>query len=214
MMQIAFAYSSARFRLSVVQGADRVETVLAARKRLRRFVDGDPRLERFDPERWMDSFTLAENLFFGPVKADRRGSWGPFESRIDTLVEETGLRRAVLSAGLERELGEDGVSLNAHQRRRVALARALLKQPCALVLDGIAAGESQQDRQLRMLLAELLAAQPDDAGGPGALIYAASTPEAAAGADHVIWVSPEDGRVTEGDFAAFSQVDWNESRGR
>ncbi|MGG7566953.1 ABC transporter transmembrane domain-containing protein [Rhodovulum sp. DZ06] len=214
MLQIAFEYSSSRFRLKVVRTDDRKERLLEARRRLRRFAENDPRLERFEFDRWIESFTLAENLFFGPVKAERRGSWASFKSRIDTLVLETGLRKAVLRAGLEREVGDDGVSLNAQQRRRIALARALMKQPGALALEGIADGESSADRGMRRLLAAELAGQSEDVGGPGALIYAAATPEAAQGADHVIWVSPEDGRVKEGEYDAFSQVDWNESRGR
>ena len=214
MLQLSFVYNSARFRLAVVQRDARVEQLLKARQALRKFIDGDPRFERFDESRWMGSFTLAENLFFGPVRLDRRGSWGPFKSRIDTLVEETGLRQDVLRAGLEQPLDVGGVTLNAHQRRRVGLARALMKNPCALAIDGIASGDGPGDRALRKVLAEELADQPDDEIGAGALIYGAATPEAAKDADHVIWVTSGGRAVKEGDRSVFASVDWSEIRGR
>jgi putative ABC transport system ATP-binding protein len=198
----------------VVQRDERLEQLLKARTALRKFVDGDPRFERFDETRWIGSFTLAENLFFGPVRLDRRGSWAPFKSRIDTLVTETGLRQDVLRAGLAQPLDGGGVALNAHQRRRVGLARALMKNPCALAIDGIASGEGAADLALRQALIEELAAQPDDGVGAGALIYGAATAEAAEGADHVIWVLSGGRAVREGDRADFASVDWNEIRGR
>jgi putative ABC transport system ATP-binding protein len=214
MLQLAFVYNSARFRLAVVQRDERLEQLLKARQALRKFINDDPRFERFDESKWISSFTLAENLFFGPVRLDRRGSWGPFKSRIDTLVTETGLRQDVLRAGLEQSLDDGAITLNAHQRRRVGLARALMKNPCALAIDGMASGDSPADRALRGVLADELAAQPADGVGAGALIYGAATVEAAEGADHVIWITSGGAKVSEGDWDAFVSVDWNEIRGR
>jgi putative ABC transport system ATP-binding protein len=198
----------------VVQRDEKVARLLAARAVLRAFVKGDPRFERFDPERWVDSFTLAENLFFGPVRQDRRGSWGAFKAEVDALVSQTGLREDVLRAGLGQSLDDGAVTLNAHQRRRLGLARALMKNPGALALDGIAGGDGAQDRALRALLVEELSSQPQDDVGSGALIYGASEPQAAKGADHVIWVSGGGRSVTEGSWEAFDKIDWNEISGR
>lgn len=213
MMQLAFDYSSARFRLSVVEGADRVGPMLKARAALKKFMEEDDRFERFDDSAWIASFTLEENLYFGPVRTERRGSIAPFKAKVDALVEETGLRPAVIAAGLDQEIGDGGVALNVHQRRRIALVRALMKQPAALALEGFGCSDSRQDVALRALLAAELAAQPEAAGGPGALVYAAASPHAAEGADHLIWVSPRGGRLEEGDGDAFALVDWKESRG-
>jgi putative ABC transport system ATP-binding protein len=214
MLQIAFAYNSARFRLGVVQQDQKVARLLKARAALAKFVNGDVRFERFDRDAWIGSFTLAENLFFGPVRQDRRGSWGPFKSRVDTLVAEIGLRDDVLRAGLGQELDGGAVTLTAQQRRRLGLARALMKNPGALAIDGIAGGATGADRTLRALLWQELSSQPADGVGPGALIYAAGGPEAAEGADHVIWITSGGREVCQGDQAAFAAVDWNEIRGR
>lgn len=189
MVAIAFDYSSARFRLGAMREGDRTERLLAARGRLREAIEADPRFVRFDPEAYVPAFTLAENVFFGPVRQERRDSWGPFKARIDALMEETGLRGPILRAGLDQQVGEGGAALNAHQRRKLGLARALMKNPGALVLDGLAGSESAADRTLRAVLMRELRG--------GALVWGAAREAATAEADHVIRLEPG-GRVTEG----------------
>ena len=137
---------------------------------------------------------MAENIFFGPVKLERRDSWAPFRDRVDALVNELGLRELILRAGMAQPLGEAGTTLNALQRRKMGLARALMKNPGALVLDGIAAGESEADRALRALLRAQLAAQPEG----GALVFGTDREAAATAADHVIRIDRE-GRTSEED---------------
>ncbi len=192
IIAIAFSYSSARYRLGVLRGTERAEALLAARPRLMEFAARDPRFAPFDAEAFHPAFTMAENIFFGPVKLERRDSWAPFRDRVDALVDELGLRELILRAGLAQPLGGGGATLNALQRRKMGLARALMKNPGALVLDGIAAGEADADRALRALLSREL----DGA----ALIYGTDREAAAQAADHVIRIDRQ-GRVTQEDGA-------------
>lgn len=195
MIAIAFSYSSARYRLSVMRGGDRVDALLAAREKLAGLPERDPRFAAFDPDSFHPAFTVAENIFFGPVKIDRRDSWQPFKSRVDALVEELGLRERILRAGVDQPVGDGGATLNAVQRRKLGLARALMKNPQALLIDQIAATDSPGDEALRGLLkSELDAGAPD---GAGALVFGASREEAAQGADHVIRIDGSGG-VSEG----------------
>ena len=194
MIAIAFSYCSARYRLGVMRGTERMDMLLAARPKLREFAARDPRFAPFDPEAFHPAFTMAENIFFGPVKLERRDSWAPFRDRVDALVNELGLRELILRAGMAQPLGEAGTTLNALQRRKMGLARALMKNPGALVLDGIAAGESEADRALRALLRAQLAAQPEG----GALVFGTDREAAATAADHVIRID-RDGRTSEED---------------
>jgi ABC-type multidrug transport system fused ATPase/permease subunit len=50
-------------------------------------------------------------------------------------LEELGLRRAVLDAGLEYMVGPGGKRLTQTQRQKVGLARALLKKPDLLIVN-------------------------------------------------------------------------------
>jgi len=190
MLAIAMDYGAARFRLGVLRGEGREAELVKARPQLRAALAGDPRIVFFDPEEYVPAFSIAQNVFFGPVRVDRRDSWGPFKARVDALVEEIDLRPAILRAGLDQRVGEGGAALNAAQRRKLGLARALMKNPGALLLDGIAAGAGEADLALRALLRREL-------GPEAALVWTTSSAEAAAAADHVIRIDRA-GRVNEG----------------
>ncbi|MEC9432895.1 MAG: ABC transporter transmembrane domain-containing protein [Pseudomonadota bacterium] len=189
MLAIAFAYNSARYRLGVMRESERVEALLAARPRVRAALKDDPRFAGFDPDAYHPAMSIAENIFFGPGRVDRRDSWQPFKSEIDALVEDRGLRGLILRAGVDQQLGDNGVTLNALQRRKLGLARALIKRPAAIVLDGLAMTESGPDRALRDLLRREL--------DGGALIWGAASEAGAEQAEHVIRVDAA-GQVSQG----------------
>lgn len=207
LIAVAFDYCSARYRLSVLRGKGREKLLVEARPRMRRALGGDPRFVFFEEDAYIPPFSLSENLFFGPVRVDRRDSWKPFKARIDILARETGLREEIMRLGLDQPVGDGGVTLNARQRGRLALGRALMKNPGALLLEQIAASDSEEDKALRRLLHREL--------GGGALVHGISRPEAAEGADLVIWVDPDDGGVVkQGSCVEFRQLDGGESKGR
>lgn len=178
LLTIAMDYRPARFRLAVLRAKGREPALVAARPALRKALGDDPRLEFIDETRYMRSFSISENLFFGPVRVERRDSWGPFKRRVDVLVRETGLREDVLRLGLDQPVGEGGMTLNARQRVRLALGRALMKNPAALLLDGVAAGDEQADLDARARLHRAL--------DGGALVWGAATARAARDADAIL----------------------------
>jgi putative ABC transport system ATP-binding protein len=191
MVAIAFDYSSARYRLKVMRTEGREKQVIAARAKLREAVADDPRITPFDETLYIPAFSLSENIFFGPARLDRRDAWGSFAEKIDNLARERNMRDDIVHAGLDQPVGEGGVSLNAMQRRNIALARALLKNPGALILDGFGTGNSEEDVALRQLIRSEL--------GKGALVYGTNRVDRILDADHVILVDASgSGGVREG----------------
>ena len=189
MMGIAFSYCSARYRLGVMRESERVEALLAARPAVRAALKDDPRFAPFDADAYHPAMSIADNIFFGPTRVERRDSWQPFKEKVDALVEERGLRGLILRAGVDQRLGENGIALNALQRRKLGLARALIKHPSAIVLDGLAMSDSGPDQALRALIR-------DEMDG-GAVIWGAASEQGAAQADHVIRVDAN-GHVSQG----------------
>lgn len=72
-------------------------------------------------------------------------------------MEEEGLREPIIFTGFDYHVGVSGSRLSAGQRRKLALVRGLLKNAPVTILDDVAAGPGEDDKQLRRILREILA---------------------------------------------------------
>jgi hypothetical protein len=104
------------------------------------------------------------------------------EHGVGLLVDATaaGLRDDLIRLGLTAHVGSGGSNLSATARRRIALARAMLKRPTLLILDGIAATASRADEALRAAIREDL---PESM-----IVFAAASAEAGADADLIVTI--------------------------
>jgi ABC-type multidrug transport system fused ATPase/permease subunit len=76
-------------------------------------------------EPWLVRGTVAENISFGLARSDR--------ARIEQVTRLACLDG--LPGGLEAEVGYNGARLTPAQRRRLSLARALLRDPSLLLIE-------------------------------------------------------------------------------
>ena len=77
-------------------------------------------------------------LFSGPLRDNLRyGCWEAPAARLDAAVAMAGLEALVreLPAGLDTDMAEAGRTLSVGQKQRIALARAIVRDPAVLVLD-------------------------------------------------------------------------------
>ncbi|GAB4529053.1 MAG: ABC transporter ATP-binding protein [Roseibium sp.] len=154
---LAFKLVPARHRLGVMTD-ELKEEVIAARKRfLEEVVRDNDGFVAFDPDVYLPPLTIEDNLLFGRARVDRRDARRRIDDVIRTIVEETGLRQPIIHAGFGYHVGVAGSRLSAGQRRRIALVRGLLKNAKITILDDIATGMTEEDRQLREGLRQILA---------------------------------------------------------
>ncbi len=87
----------------------------------------------------------------GLIDNIRYGSWDAPQRRVDQAVALTGLETVIraLPAGLETSMAEAGRELSVGQKQRIALARAVLRDPPVLILDeATSALDSDTERQI------------------------------------------------------------------
>jgi putative ABC transport system ATP-binding protein len=132
---LAFRIVPARHRIAEI-GPDLAQKIVDGRPLFRKHLDdGSGRYVPFDPEVYIGSLTLEDNLLFGKVRVDRRGARDRIDAFVRDTVAELGLRQPVARAGLEFQVGVAGSRLTTGQRRRIGVARALVKRPSLAVFD-------------------------------------------------------------------------------
>ena len=137
LIRLALRLIPARHRLGRIDEPF-VTKVLAAR---RRFAETLPpalaaSFVPYDRERYFADGSLLDNLLFGKVVATSSLAVKKVNAIVEELLEAEGLRALVLEVGLDYHVGLFGGRLSLPQRQRMSLARALLKRPDILILDG------------------------------------------------------------------------------
>lgn len=156
LVGLAFKLVPARHRLGIMTDELKAEVIEARKQFQERVVGNSENFVGIDPETYLPPLTIEDNLLFGRARVDRRDARQRIDQVIRSLVEEMGLREPIMYAGFGYHVGVAGSRLSAGQRRRLALVRGLLKNARITILDDIATGLNDEDRDLRATLRELL----------------------------------------------------------
>jgi ABC-type multidrug transport system fused ATPase/permease subunit len=92
-------------------------------------------VEFFDPERYNSAASVQENVLFGTIVRGESGSRERVHTVITEVLDELGLRGALIEVGLDYPVGTGGSRLSEGQRQKLAIGAAILKRPDLLALN-------------------------------------------------------------------------------
>jgi putative ABC transport system ATP-binding protein len=112
-------------------------------------------IEFFDAARYNSAATLADNILFGKIVTGQAEAGPRITALVRELLDELGLRPLVVTIGLDYQVGVGGARLPVADRQKVALVRAMIKNPVLLVIDQAIAplDPGSQSRVLERVLA-------------------------------------------------------------
>lgn len=136
LISLPFKLIPARHRLDLID--DRMmERILEAR---RAFAEGLPedlkdKVAFFDVDAYNPAASLQDNILFGKLAYGQAQSAAKVGVLIGDVVGGLDLRETVISVGLDFQAGIGGARLSPAQRQKLAIARALIKNPDLLILN-------------------------------------------------------------------------------
>lgn len=138
LIELALSYVETRHRLQLVT-PQLQQRVLRARESFRRHLPQSyaEHIEFYQPDRYMASGTLRDNLLFGRVASDEPDAIARVREVAAEALRELALDVDVNRIGLAHPIGPSGRLLQPEQRASLALARALMPMSAVVVLDGV-----------------------------------------------------------------------------
>ncbi len=135
-MALPFKLVTERHRLGLIDAE--LETRLLEARRI--FAENLPRHYRdavafFAADEYNPPASVLDNILFGKLIYGRPRARERIAALIGEVVDVLSLRRTLIDLGLDFEIGIGGSRLPPAQRQRLALARALLKQPDLMIVD-------------------------------------------------------------------------------
>lgn len=156
LLDLPFKLIPARHRLGLIDDA-LSQKLLAARAYFRENLPETLKdnIEFFDPERWNHATTVQDNLLFGKLVYGQAQAADKINALISEHLSELGLTDEVIEIGMRTECGNAGSRLSAAQRQKLAIARAIIKNPQMLILsDPTAALDGVEARSVRDAILE------------------------------------------------------------
>ncbi|MFQ6018022.1 MAG: ATP-binding cassette domain-containing protein [Kiloniellaceae bacterium] len=155
LRRLPFGYIEARHRLGLIDESIEAKAVAARRRFAERLADADPGAVAFyRPDAYNAAASLQDNILFGRLVYGQAQAEEIVGRAMTEVLDDLGLRKTVVEAGLDYQVGIGGRRLSAAQRQKLGLARALLKQPDLLIVNEALAvmDETTQARLLARVL--------------------------------------------------------------
>ena len=133
--RITFRLVAAQHRLGVIDDEMQRKVVEARAEFRRRYTDRDDLVEFFEPDRFSSTLSIQDNILFGRVALEQANAQGRVNALVREVAGEVGMNAELVRLGLEYEVGNGGSRLSYSQRQRLAIARAIMKNPDIVVFN-------------------------------------------------------------------------------
>ncbi|MDR6635893.1 putative ABC transport system ATP-binding protein [Phyllobacterium sp. 1468] len=129
IIRLSFSYIEPRHRFGLLN-SELMAKIVDARARFHQNMPDDLKavIERYDPERFIASATLLDNVLFGRIGFTQADGSDRIRTILRDLFDRLGLFESVLSIGMDFDVGSGGKRLTNVQRQKLNVARALLKR--------------------------------------------------------------------------------------
>ncbi len=133
---LPFNYVEARHRLGLVDEA-MAGRLIDARVRLAERLKKDcpDAVEFYVADAYNAAASLQDNILFGRLAYGQAKAEETIGTTLAEVLDDLGLRKTVIEVGLDYNVGIGGGRLSVAQRQKLAIGRALLKQPDILIVN-------------------------------------------------------------------------------
>ncbi len=154
LLDLVFRIIEAQHRLGVLDEPLQRRIVGARAEFHRRFKDRDDVVEFFESSKFSSTLSIEDNLLFGRLAAEHAGARAHVIGLVREMAIASGMQDTLVQLGMRFEVGIGGARLSYSQRQRLAIARALLKNPDVLVFNEPTSGlePSAEGRLVRAVL--------------------------------------------------------------
>ena len=177
-LRLAFDYIEPQHRLGLLDEEVKARIVEARRS----FAENLPEEARdafafYDPAEFNPGASVQDNILFGRIASGMAEAVEQVDALLDATLDATDLKAAVFQLGLRFNAGSGGKRLSIAQRQKLALARALVKQPDLLIVNRAltALGTDGQ----RKIIDEVLRRARGGAGQTFGVIWVLANPDLA-----------------------------------
>ncbi len=130
---ISMKLTVAQHRLGLIDESIQ-EAIIATHLQLRETLNENNELiEFYNRDHFVKRFSIQDNILFGRITHGQVNAREKVGELMDEFIEESGLRKDILSTGFNYRVGVAGARLTANQRQKLTIARALVKNPDILV---------------------------------------------------------------------------------
>ncbi len=129
IIRLSFNYVEPRHRFGLLT-PELMAKIVDARRLFHETMPDDlaTEIERYDPEKYLASASLMDNVLFGRISQKHTDGSNRIRSVVSALLNAEGLIEEVLDIGLDFNLGAGGKRLTAVQRQKLNLARAIIRR--------------------------------------------------------------------------------------